>query len=104
MQLCILHDRTTQRSSHAERTNRANKSHLEWLLAKVYNIFMRPEMLGRPEALVAVGFFASERSVCLWQVRSYMSLQVGFAKIRLVAFGAYKRALNEKMISATIPK
>jgi hypothetical protein len=76
-------------------------SHLEWLFAKVYDIFMRPEMLGRPEAFVAVGLFASERSVCLWQVRSYMSLQVGFAKIRLVAIGAYKRALiTEIFLSA----
>jgi hypothetical protein len=64
------------------------------------DLFMRLEMLGRPKALVAVGLFAYKRTVRLWQVRSYMSLQMGFAKIRLVTSSAYKRALIAQNLSA----
>ena len=61
------------------------------------DIFMRSEVLGRPEALVTVGLFTYKWSVCLWQVRPHVSLQMGFTKIRLGTRRAYKRALIAKI-------
>ena len=79
-----------------QRVGKTDKRHLEWFFAKMDDIFMRFEVLGRPEALVTVGLFAYKRSVCLWQMRSHMGLQVGFTKIRLGTRRAYKRALIAK--------
>ena len=77
-----------------------DKPHLEWFFAKVNDVCVRSEVLGRPETLVAVGLFADKGSVRLGQVGAYMSLQMGFAKIRLIAHGADERALIAKFISA----
>ena len=81
-----------------QRVGKTDKRHLEWFFAKMDDIFMRSEVLRCPEALVAVGLFAYKRSVRLWQVRSHVSLQVGFTKIRLGTGRAYKRALIAKKI------
>jgi hypothetical protein len=68
----------------------------------MYDFFMRSEVLGRPESLVAVGLFAYKRSIRLGQVGAYVSLQMSFAKIRLIASTANEWALNLKFINATI--
>ena len=85
-----------------QRVGKTDKRHLEWFFAKMDDIFMRFEVLGRPEAIVTVGLFAYKRSVCLWKVRSHMGLQVGFTKIRLGTRRAYKRALIAKKFSSNI--
>ena len=85
-----------------QREGLTDKPHPEWFFAKMDDIFMCSEVLGCPEALVAVGLFTYKRSVCLWQVRSYMGLQVSFTKIRLGTRRAYKRALIAKNFSSTI--
>lgn len=59
----------------------------------MYDFFMRSEVLGRPESLVAVGIFAYKGSIRVGQVGAYVSLQMSFAKIRLIASSAFERAL-----------
>ena len=68
----------------------------------MYDFFMRSKVLGRPESLIAVGLFAYKRSVGLGQVGTDVSLQMGFAKIRIIASGANERALIVNFINATI--
>ena len=63
---------------------------------------MRSEMLGRPESLVAVGIFAYKGSIRVGQVGAYVSLQMSFAKIRLIASSASERALINFFTNATI--